>query len=97
MSHQLFGYDRAFIWKIVLQIGADGAVPVDLVWSRPIGARGAIQAAPHSLDQAVGKLTLKFVDDLAHHLARGILRFFGYHPAERHQVGYQVDIRLDTF
>ena len=55
---------------VVAQVGADGAVPVDLGGARPARARGAVQAAADRLAQRAREPALEVLDHLAHDLPR---------------------------
>ena len=76
------------------QVGADRAVPVDLRQPRPAIALAAVQGTRHRRAHRLLEPLHQFVDDLAHHAARRLLRARRNHPRQRHQVGHQVHVRL---
>ncbi len=95
VADELLGDDRAAVGLVVLQVGADGAIPVDLARARSVGARGAIQAAAHRLEQRIRQLALQLLHHAAHHLPRGILRLLRDDVAQREQRRHQMHVRLD--
>ena len=56
VADQPLGDDGALLGQIVLQVGADGAVPVDLVGAWTVRPRGAVEAATHRLHSGFASL-----------------------------------------
>ena len=89
------GDDRPILGLVMLEVGPDGAVPVDLVVPRPARSRRPVQAAGHRLPQRFGELPEQVIDDLSHHQAGRLLGLAGHDPTERKEVGDEVDVGLD--
>ena len=70
-------------------------MPVDLARAWTVGARGAVQAAAHRLEQRVRQLALQIVYHAAHHLPRRILRLLWDDVAQREQRRHQMHVWLD--
>ena len=79
----------------MLEVRPDGAVPVDLVVPWSAGPRGLVQTAGDGLAKRLGQLAQQVVDDLAHHQPRRLLGLAGHDPAEREQIGDEVNVGFD--
>src|SRR5215212_7415175 len=86
--------DRPTFRQIVLQVGADGAVPVYVRRPWTAGAGGAVQGAAHGLFRLLREAAFQFPDQLPHDPAGRVLRLLRYNVAEGDEGGYQVHVGL---
>src|SRR5581483_11098695 len=94
MPDQAFGDNSALLWQVVLEVDANGAVPVDFVGAWSISARGAVEAAAYSLNEWVCQLAFHLLYDLAHDLPGCVFGFLWDDFAEREQRGDKMDIGI---
>ena len=95
MSNQLFRDDSFLLGHVMLQVGADGQVPVNLVEARALGASCAVEAAAHRLDQGICEFAFQVIDDFADNVARCVFCFFGDYFTECEQGSDEMDIGVD--
>src|SRR5690606_23955749 len=88
--------DGAVFRQVVLEIAADGAVPVDVGDSAGAGgAGGAVQGALHGGTGVVGEFPFQVVDDATHDGARCFAGAFRHDVFEGQQGAHQVDVGFD--
>src|SRR5437660_355624 len=95
MPNQLLGDNGTLFWQVIFKIGANGTVPINLIWPGAIVTYRAVQTAAHSLKHRISQLALQFLDNLAHNLARRIPGLLWNDTTEREQISYQVYIGLN--
>src|SRR5437660_3956274 len=94
MPYQALDYDGVLFRQVVLQVDANGMVPVDLVWARAIRAGGAIETSPHGLDQWIRQFALQLLYHFAHDVPRCIFGLLWNNFAEREQGSDKVNIGI---
>ena len=87
-------HDRLIVLLIVPQVGADGAVPVNLGQTWATVAHGTVECAGDGCAHGLGELAHEFVHDFAHHHARGFLRLGRDDAGEGDEAGDEMHIRL---
>ena len=80
---------------VMLEVGANGAVPIDFVVARAAGAGGFVQAAEDGLAGGLLEFAAEFVDDFLDDGAGGVFGFGGEDVFEGEECGDEVNVGLD--
>ena len=95
VADQPLRHDRAVRRREVLEVGADGAVPVDVRCRGRLIRAGPVERAGDRGPGPLGEPRLQLGDDPADHLPGGLLGLLRHHPVQRQQRADQVHVGLD--
>ena len=90
------GDDRLVVRLVVAQVAPDRPVPVDVAVARAARDGRPVERPGDGLPQRALQAALDVLDDLADDRARGRPGLGRHDPAERDQLGRELQVRLDV-